>query len=297
MFQITQYANAEKPHVLKTTDLETVLGTIKNGDDRLPLIQWVRTKNKGSEEYNDFKKKNFPTFRFNFIFKDYAKNSNITVPTGLIYLDADNLDEVPKSPYVLAAWKSLSNTGFGILAKVDNLTQTNYKQVYNQLSEFIGINSDSGARKASQQTIQSYDPNLYHNPNSLVFHFTENEKVSPATISEKGKKCIGTNDTLDNWNEDAIRFNNINSYFTDNTPYIIFKEKEWICNPFIPLRAEQGKRNSIMFFLLSQYALLNPNAGKPFLKSISETINKRMFPSLSEKEIANIIASVLKKKD
>lgn len=296
MFQITHYANAERSQVLTTTTLESVLETIKNGDNRLPFIHFARTLTKGTEEYSEFKKKNFPTFRFNFLFRDSAANKNIIAPTGLIYIDADEVDAIPESPYILASWKSLSDTGFGILVKVDNLSLANYAEVYDQLSELIGISSDAGARKATQQTIQTYDPNLYHNPDSLVFHFIENDEVSHAPISEKREKCIGTHDTL-NWNDDTIRFNNIGSYFTDDTPYILFKEKEWICNPFIPLRIEQGNRNSTMFFLLSQYALLNPNAGKPFLKSVSETINKHMFPRLSEKEITNVIDSIVRKRE
>jgi hypothetical protein len=34
--------------------------------------------------------------------------------------------------------------------------------VYNELSQLIGVTIDTGARKATQQTVLSYDPNLYH---------------------------------------------------------------------------------------------------------------------------------------
>jgi len=296
MFQITQYASAKEPQVQKQINLTDVLHTIQNGDDNLTLIQSARALGKGNSKYDIIKTTLLPTFRFNFLFKESANNKNITTPTGIIYIDADDVDSIPENPYILASWKSLSDTGFGILVKVDNLTINNYSDVYNQISELIGITSDTGARKATQQTIQSYDPHLYHNPDSLVFHFNADDKVSHAPISEKKEKCIGTHDTL-NWNEESIQFNNISRYFNDDTPYIVFKEKERICNPFIPMRIEQGKRNSTMFFLLSQYALLNPNAGKPFLKSISETINNHMFPHLSNKEVGNTIDSILKKRD
>lgn len=297
MFQLTQYASSKEPKVQKQITLGEVLAIIKNGDKKLPLVQYARTLEKGTVEYDDFRRRNFPTFRFNFLFKHSASNRNITTPTGLIYIDSDKVDTIPESPYILASWKSLSNKGFGILVKVDNLTLSNYADTYNQLSELIGVTSDTGARKATQQTIQSYDPDLYHNPDSLVFRFTESEKVSHAPILEKREKCIGTGDTLKDWNEDSIRFNNISDYFTDDTPYLVFKEKIRICNPFIPMRIEQGKRNSTLFFLLSQYALLNPNAGKPFLNSIAESINKHIFPRLSLKEIKSVCESVLKKRD
>lgn len=296
MFQLTQYASAKEPKVQRQISLTEVLHIIGNGDENLTLIQSARALGKGNPKYDAIKTTLLPTFRFNFLFSESARNSNITEPTGIIYIDADEVHSIPESPYIFASWKSLSNTGFGILVKVDNLTKDNYADVYNQLSELIGVTSDAGARKATQQTIQSYDPDLYHNPDSLVFHFNETKKVSHALISEKREKCIGTHDTL-NWNDDTIRFSNIGSYFTDDTRYIVFKEKERICNPFIPLRIEPGKRNSTMFFLLSQYALLNPNSGKPFLKSIGATINKHIFPSLSDKEVGSVADSVVKKRE
>lgn len=299
MFQLTKYASAKQPTVQKHISLDEVLQLIQNGDENLTLIQSARAFGKGSPKYDTIKTTLLPTFRFNFLFNESASNSNITEPTGLIYLDADDLDEIPDNPYILAKWKSLSNTGFGILVKVDNLTLDNYKDTYDQLSALLGISTDAGARKATQQTIQSYDPNLYHNPDSLVFHSTENKKVSSAPILEKREKCIGTNETFPNWNEKPIRFNNIGDYFQDefaDAEYRIFKEKIRICSPFIPMTIEQGKRNNTMFFLMSQYSLLNDRAGKPILKALADSVNRKMYPRLSDREIDSIIESVLKKR-
>lgn len=84
MFQLTQYASAKEPKVQNHISLSEVLEIIKNGDRKLPLIQFARTLVKGSEEYDTFKKTMLPTFRFNFLFNGSATNENITVPTGLI---------------------------------------------------------------------------------------------------------------------------------------------------------------------------------------------------------------------
>ena len=283
MFQITQYANAKDPKVSTVIALKSVLHIIKGGDDKLPLIQAARAVDKANPLYNTIKTTSLPTFRFNFLFDGSAANKNITVPTGLIYLDADNTDTIPDSPFVLAKWKSLSNTGYGILVKVSGLTRNNYKDTYNHLSQLIGIDSDAGARKATQQTIQSYDPHLYHNPDAEVYVCTESKKVSHPPI-EKREKYIGTNDTFSNSSEDAIRFNNIGEYFTGEytvADYRVFNEKVMICSPYIPFNIEEGKRNSTLFYLLSQYALLNPTVGKPWLKAIAGTINKKMYPNLA----------------
>src|SRR5690606_35572181 len=200
--------------------------------------------------------------RFNFLFDESAANNNITEPTGLIYLDCDHTDTVPDSSYIHAKWKSLSNTGFGILVKVNGLTLENYTDTYNNLSKLIEIVSDSGARKATQQTVLSYDPNLYYNPDSLLFDCTESIKVSSPN-KEKREQCIGTNETFLNKipNEDTIRSNNIDEYFTgeySELDYRVFHEKVMICSPFIPHSIEEGYRNKTLFYLLSQYALLNP---------------------------------------
>jgi hypothetical protein len=300
LYKVSKFENAKAPLLKEIISLDNVLSIIKNGDDNLPLIKTARVYGKGNSLYDDIKTKLLPTFRFNFLFKGKANNQNIISSTGLIYLDVDEVDSIPFSDYILASWKSLSYTGFGVLVKVDNLTIYNYSKVYNQVSKILGINTDAGARKATQQTILSYDSNLYHNPNSLVFHFSENKKVSNDTILEKERECIGRDDTFIGITSEAIRFSNTNDYFTGeykDEVYRIFDEKIKICSPFIRLRTEVGKRNSTMFYLLSQYALLNQNAGKPFLKAISDTINKKMYPSLSNNEINLIIDSVIKKRD
>ena len=178
MFQITHYANVKDPKVQDVVSLESVLQIIKNGDANLPLIQSARLVGKSSHLYDTIKTSSLPTFRFNFLFDESAANNNITEPTGLIYLDCDNTDTVPDSPYILAKWKSLSNIGFGILIKVNGLTLENYTDTYNHLSELTGIFSDSGARKATQQTVLSHDPNLYYNPDSLLYDCTNTKKVS-----------------------------------------------------------------------------------------------------------------------
>jgi hypothetical protein len=167
------------------------------------------------------------------------------------------------------------------------------------ISELIGIDSDAGARKATQQTILSYDQNLYYNADALVYECTESKKVSCAP-TKKREKCIGTNETFLNEHDGTIRFSNIDEYFIDEYAgyeYRVFDVKEKICSPFIPFMIEEGSRNKTMFFLLSQYALLNPTVGRGWLKAIADTVNRKMYPNLSERETNRVIDSVLKKRE
>jgi len=98
----------------------------------------------------------------------------------------------------------------------------------------------------------------------------------------------------------SIRFNNINDYFSgeySKDAFRVFLDKIDICNPYIPQMISEGKRNTTMFYLLSQYALLNEKTGNMFLTHMAEVINRRMFPRLSPSEINRTIHSVLKKRD
>lgn len=291
---VTQYENAKKPFIQKRTSIKEILNTIKNGDKNLALIEEARRIGKGNSEYDIIKTEKLPTFRFNFNFNVSASNKNITTPTGLIYIDADNIDWIPFNKYIFARWKSLSNEGYGMLVKIEGLTVENFKDVYNELSDIINIKSDAGARKPTQQTVLSYDNDLYYNPNSETFSYKEKKEVSSSPIKEKKEEGIRRRDTYSSKNQKkTIRFNNIDDYFSDDTPYIVFKEKVKICNPFIPRIINEGSRNSILFFLLSQYALLNPNQGKNFLSAIGSTILSKMSPKLSKQELNATVSKII----
>jgi hypothetical protein len=326
-----------KPDTNFTVLVNDVLSLIKNGDKNLPSIREARALGKGCPKYDKIKQYKLPTFRFNFLFKGKACNKNISVPTGLIYLDVDDTLNIPESNYVFAKWKSLSNTGCGVLAKVDNLTPANFSDVYNDLSRLIGVSADKGARSAIQQTVLSFDPNLYCNTESLVYHYLEKEeepieekvidkkqviridsysKSSTSTTSqdsvaydykekvanlitlEKKKKDIPANETFSVISSsNGIRFNNIKDYFTDATPYIMFEEKEKICSPYIPFNIKEGARHNTLFSYLTQIAVLNPTKGKEYIIAIGTTMNDKMPAKLPKEEVTSIIYSVLKMRE
>ncbi len=312
-YTVTQYASIKKPQVIKTIAIDEVFQTIKNGDSNLPIIQKAREFGKGNPEYGNIKEYDLPTYRFSYQYKDYAINDNITAPTGLLYLDVDSADTIPHCDYIFAYWRSLSATGYGILVKIDNLTVANHKDAYNQLSEVIGIKSDPQAGKPIQQTVLSYDSNLYHNPNSLIYSYVEKEelkekeeikKVSFKNI-KKRKEGILTKEPflyLDEDAEVAFRKNNIDDYFKgeyEDEPYRVFsEEKEMICQPFIPFKSiiKEGNRNNAMSAFLSSYAALNIYGGKEFLIEMSYDLNCRMNPKLPKYEVETIIRNILKRR-
>ena len=304
-YQITQYNAGNKSEVIKTVSIDIILETIRNGNQYLPLIKKARQIGKGNKEYDFIKINQLPTFRFNFLFRDTAKNSNITYATGLIYIDVDNVGTIPKSEYIYASWKSLSNFGYGILVKIDNLTKDNFADAYNQLSEVIGLASDNGARKPTQQKVLSYDNWLYCNNDSKVYHYNETKqvtkKVSLVNILKKEKKGIIVNETiLKKANYSNIRYDNISDYFIGEnaeTPFLVFTKKIKICQPFIPNFIKDGARNSTMFSVLSSYASLNPHLSEEYLLKLSNHINSKMQTELSQYETNKIVDNVLKMRE
>lgn len=293
---IDVFKNGTVSYVAKQKELKEVLDQIKNGDQNLDTIAELRRIGKQSIFFDDLKMK-LPSFRFNFNFQTKATNENIKGATGLIYIDVDKMSEVLNTNKLIhASWKSISTTGYGIIVKIDGLTLENYPENYNAVSAVLGLRTDVGARKATQQTILSFDPNLYYNPDSTVFKAVS-KKVSSTNIQTKEKELITLDDTF--LERDELRFTNISDYFeTDDVrDFIVFDKKERLCIPYIPNRIATGKRNQTMFFVLSQYALLNPRSGAQLLMSLAEVINQRFIESYSPEKISSIVGAVITKRE
>lgn len=299
VYWINHFKNCKSPEVLGKITVDEVLHKIKYGDENLLNIKKARDYGKGHPQYDELKKTVLPTFRFNFLFEVYANNENAVNPTGLIYIDVDNTIEIPHSDYIYAMWRSLSNTGYGILVKVDNLTLDNFKDVYASLGMILGVKVDDGARRVIQQNVLSYDPSLYCNTDSRVYEYEHPKKASLSSIKKK-KECIVVNDASVHQSSIKERIDNSYKYFVgDNSEkeYLYFENKVKICAPFMPWHGiEEGNRNNFLFRLLSQFALLNPKLGKNYLLAKSNYYNKKMNPNLSRNEIYSIISSVLEKR-
>lgn len=293
-YRINYFESIKKPTVLGYLSIDEIFEKIKFGDNKLPLINCAREYGKGHEKYHLIKEKCLPTFRFNFLYQNYGKDNYIIESTGLIYIDVDDINEIPVNRFVFAKWKSLSNKGFGILVKVKNLTKENFALSYESISNTLGIKSDPNAKKANQQNVLSYDPNIYINYNSEVYVLDNFDKVSFNSV-KKEKKGILPNDT----SKANLRFDNSDEYFVNDTKnaFKYFDDKILISKPFIPWKGiKNGDRNNKVFMILSQYAMLNPSQDKSFLVDIARNINKKVFPPLSIRELNSIVSSVIKKR-
>ncbi len=300
VYWINHFKNCKSPSIIGKITVEDVLHKIKYGDENLLNIKKARDYGKGHHEYDEIKMKKLPTHRFNFLYEDYAKDENVIRPTGLIYIDVDNNIEIPHSEYIYAKWRSLSNIGYGILVKADNLTLDNVKDVYASLGMILGVKVDDGARKAIQQNVLSYDPSLYCNTDSRVYECKNSKKASLNIIKEK-EECIVLNEAFTNIPVIKERIDNSYEYFVGDNydkDYLYFENKVTICAPYMPWNGvEKGNRNNFLFRILSQFALLNPHLGRDYLFNKSIYFNKKMNPNLTKTEINSVITSVINKRE
>lgn len=298
VIQLNYFKKGKAPYVNESIDIDKVFEIIKTGNGNAELINQARNFGKYTPEYDNIKMNLLPTVRFNFTFHTKVSDKNIKAATGLIYLDVDDVDSIDNTnQYIFASWKSLSSTGYGLLVKIDGLSLDNFETNYLEISSTLGIKSDIGAKKATQQTILSYDDNIYINNDSLVFKAKEKVVFSKekSEAKKKEEKHILVNCTFEDYTG-ATRFNNFSEYFEDETPFIVFnEEKERMIIPFIP-KSVEGNRTNNMFAYLSQIAILNTNANFNFLKSVANTFNKYCYPNLNDDKVDAIVNNVIKKK-
>lgn len=299
VYWINHFKNCKSPSIIGKITVEDVLHKIMYGDENLLNIKKARDYGKGHPEYDEIKMKKLPTHRFNFLIEGKAENVNIIGATGLIYIDVDDNIDIPHSEYIYAKWRSLSNTGYGILVKVENLTLDNFKDVYASIGVILGVKVDDGARKAIQQNVLSYDPSVYCNTDSKVYEYEGSKKASPNTIKKK-EECIVINEAFTNTPIIKERIDNSYEYFVGDNydkEYLYFEDKVTICAPNMPWYGiSKGNRNNLLFRLLSQFALLNPTFDRKYLLNKSDYLNKKIFPNLTKIEINSIVNSVIKKR-
>jgi hypothetical protein len=143
----------------------------------------------------DIKKKQLPTVTYNATFNSYRNTKNLNTTTGLIYLDVDtegfDIETIDKSK-VFSYYKSVGGLGYSILVRVNNLTVDNYSSTFESIVDDLGIRPfyDKAAKGLIQQSILSYDPNIYINNNSYVFESINdltNKKCTTPYVNKKEK--------------------------------------------------------------------------------------------------------------
>lgn len=298
---ISCFNHIRDPFPIEEIDVYEFIERIKSPDkETFELIEKARKyRNVDIDKYVKLKEK-LPCFTLNFSFNGRKNNNNIKLPTGLIYLDVDNNTDIDfTNPYLFATWLSPSNTGRGILVKVENLNLNNFKYTYLAIANKLNVDADIGAAKATQFTIHSYDKNIYFNENAMtwVLDTTEESKTNFTPNTHiSNKKNEGYSEMMVNH---SIRYNNYNDFNFKGEKYIYFKdEKKLMASVFVPKIIKRGKRNSILSSIAYQVRALNLWVPYGFLKNYMLTINLyNCHPKLYESEVKSIVDRIMRMKE
>lgn len=299
------YANYKDYVVNNQITFNSWLDLIKTGDhDYINNIKSARNTSKGTEEYDALKLR-VPVANYNFIFSKKRENKYLLRPTGILYIDIDksffDINSLNKH-LIHAYWKSFGGNGYGIVVRVNGLTEDNFNDTYQYIVEKLDIENvyDVNAKKANQANVLSYDPNLYYNKDSYIFNSINNDgkKVSNG-ITKKKKEGLTPNNTFFPGESENIRYNNIEEYFTGehkNKKYRVLEDDEqMIAVIYIPWCSKVGNRNRNMYNFGCQTIGLNHGIKHSRFIGLMNYANSKLNNPLSDNEINSIIRSIWKK--
>lgn len=304
---INIYRNIYSTQVEATFNIAKWLDLIKRGSKHTKSIIDAR---KGMLDYKKAKN-NTPCCTFNFIFNKNKTNDNIIRPTGYLYFDIDKEDfdiSVLDTNKIFAYWHSFGGKGYTILVKVQGLTLQNYKSTIEYISKDLNIfgHIDSQARKATQFTILSYDPNLFFNNNSFVYNAVEQKsattprhhfsdindiKVPLPIYKEEDKKINKSSGTfmqlkfkvlLDEYAEDCVYIPEGKPYYDCVLPY----DKNGHIRKIMI-----GERHTILSIYMNNLLCLNPDmSAEQAAFTLRCICDKYCEDQVSDESINNIVS-------
>jgi twinkle protein len=186
----------------------SVLGAlerIRNGKSKA-LVEKAREA-KTKKEADELKKK-LPAVCFSGTFSK-RKDSELLEHSGYIVLDFDNVADIAQKrnelcsvEYITAVWISPSGKGLKALVQIE--WKTKHKEHFDALmAEMSDI--DKTGRNVSRLCFESYDPDLYYNPNAEVYN---NLPV------KKGDRRLPQQTTTETINDDDKIFQNLLTWMT-----------------------------------------------------------------------------------
>lgn len=186
----TIYKNiiSKEPHYITVED---ALSRISNGRTK-DLVEAIRrTIDKNSIQEL---KKNLPSVCFSGKFKGGREDKNLIVHSGFIVLDFDNVEnirerqtEIISNTFIYACWLSPSGKGLKALVKIKS--GESHREHFLALLK-IFPDADRSGINVGRVCYESYDPEIYIYPDSLVFEetikeYSKTEKTYQPTEDEK----------------------------------------------------------------------------------------------------------------
>lgn len=297
--QINYYDCITKPSVVKNITLEEWINLIKSSNHSTH-INTLRTFDLSKKEW-DNEKSTFPAVTINFLYNKYKKDTNIISSTGFMYIDIDNddFDISLIKDKITACWKSIRGKGWGIVVKVNGMTNNNFKFNYTNICNELNLLDyiDTNAIKQSQFNILSYDTNAYYNKDGNVFDCIDliEDGSTPFIIEEEEYIYLGDRPTSYN-----LRFDDTDLItIDDNKSYVSnWDEGYKIIKCFlIPSKLDDKRYNTLLSFC-TNLVYLNPNSSKDriwkFIKGASFVIS---IDGVDDSRITSIVNSVFRQKE
>ena len=171
--RVSIFPNIRQTKEATEADITLVLDRIQSGAYQDYFFQVNRVTNK---EERQKAKLNVPGFTCSGTFKE-RKKEGLIKHSGLIALDFDEVENyletfsiVCKDPHTFAAFRSISGRGICCIVKIP---AAKHLEAFNGLEEYFfkltGNPIDKACKDVSRIRYVSYDPDLYHNPDSAVF--------------------------------------------------------------------------------------------------------------------------------
>lgn len=155
-------------------DVFFVLERIRNGASKSTVEQVRKAPN---DDIRSEIKKQLPVVCFSGTFR-YRSISGLIKHSGLLVLDFDKIpenefektkQELKNNKYTFALWLSPSGNGLKCLVRIPP-EENNHKRYYSSIKEFINSEYlDDSGKDVSRGCLESYDPDLYINPDSEIW--------------------------------------------------------------------------------------------------------------------------------
>lgn len=317
--KLDYYENLGNCRVIKQIEISDWFSLIKKS----PYSSLIAdARNKGNkEEINNLKENIVPCVTFNFHFNKYKLNKNITGGAGYLFIDVDDSDfdinSIDKSK-ILCYYRSFRLHGFNIIVRVDGLTLSNFNATYLAICNDLGLHvDDKYAKKATQFSVLSFDPNIFINDNPFVFSSINNNDnnlsiyssnnnlnnsltkytAAPTSIVNKGKEEYTID--LGASKYQRTRYNDL-----DRIPisgdYIVNWEGYDVIGCILPFyQLKDGKYNFLLAYC-TNYIYLNSHIdyGKAYITLCNVANIAFEFPMINqENKIHKILKSIFKYKN
>lgn len=182
-----------------TISAEDALNRIKTGKSA-KQVEIIRNEQDENRQQN--LKKYLPCVCFSGTFAK-REDSGLLTHSGLICLDFDDVEvedaisQFRKWSYTFACWVSPRGNGVKVLVRIANPQK--HREHFLSLKKHLPEADPSGIN-VSRVCYESYDPDLYYNPNSLVWTECINVEFLPTGIAKETDKIY---QSLKKWAENS----------------------------------------------------------------------------------------------